>query len=43
MPSPVHEEAFGTFDVPDPCRIDNPALAAKTTSWRRWSGRRLRR
>ncbi|MBI5283895.1 MAG: sigma-70 family RNA polymerase sigma factor [Chloroflexi bacterium] len=29
MPSPVHEEAFGTFDVPDPCRIDNPAMAAE--------------
>ena len=28
LPSPVHEEAFGSFDVPDPCRLDNPELAA---------------
>ncbi len=28
MPSPVHEEAFGSFDVPDPCRLDNPEVAA---------------
>lgn len=29
LPSAVHEEAFGSFDVPDPCRIDNPALVAE--------------
>ena len=28
LPSPVHEEAFGSFDVPDPCRLDNPEVAA---------------
>jgi RNA polymerase sigma factor (sigma-70 family) len=28
LPAPVHEEAFGSFDVPDPCRLDNPELAA---------------
>lgn len=28
LPSPVHEEAFGSFDVPDPCRLDNPELVA---------------
>lgn len=28
LPSPVHEEAFGAFDVPDACRLDNPELAA---------------
>ena len=28
MPSPLHEEAFGSFDVPDPCRLDDPELAA---------------
>jgi RNA polymerase sigma factor (sigma-70 family) len=27
-PSPVHEEAFGSFDVPDPSRLDNPELVA---------------
>jgi RNA polymerase sigma factor (sigma-70 family) len=27
-PSAVHEEAFGSFDVPDPCRVENPALVA---------------
>lgn len=28
LPAPAHEEAFGTFDVPDPCRLDNPEIAA---------------
>ena len=28
LPSPVHEEAFGSFDVPDPCRLDSPELVA---------------
>ncbi len=28
LPQPQHEEAFGTFDVPDPSRLDDPALAA---------------
>ncbi len=28
LPAPVHEEAFGTFDVPDPCRLDDPEIAA---------------
>ena len=28
LPSPVHEEAFGSFDVPDACRLDSPELAA---------------
>jgi hypothetical protein len=28
LPAPVHEEAFGSFDVPDPCRLDNLELAA---------------
>ena len=28
LPSPVHEEAFGSFDVPDPCRLDNPEVVA---------------
>jgi len=23
---PLHEEAFGSFDVPDPCRIDDPSV-----------------
>ena len=27
-PSAVHEEAFGSFDVPDPCRVENAALVA---------------
>jgi DNA-directed RNA polymerase specialized sigma24 family protein len=25
-PPAMHEEAFGSFDVPDPCRIDQPGL-----------------
>jgi RNA polymerase sigma factor (sigma-70 family) len=29
LPVPSHDEAFGTFDVPDPSRLDNPALAAE--------------
>jgi RNA polymerase sigma factor (sigma-70 family) len=29
LPVPTHEEAFGTFDVPDPSRLDNPELAAE--------------
>ena len=28
LPSAVHEEAFGSFDVPDACRLDDPELAA---------------
>jgi RNA polymerase sigma factor (sigma-70 family) len=28
LPQPLHEEAFGTFDVPDPSRLDNPEIAA---------------
>ncbi len=28
LPQPVHEEAFGTFDVPDASRLDDPELAA---------------
>jgi DNA-directed RNA polymerase specialized sigma24 family protein len=28
LPAPTHEEAFGSFDVPDPSRIDDPQLAA---------------
>ncbi len=28
-PSPSHEEAFGAFGVPDPCRLDDPRLAAQ--------------
>jgi RNA polymerase sigma factor (sigma-70 family) len=28
LPLPVHEEAFGSFDVPDPCRLDSPELVA---------------
>jgi RNA polymerase sigma factor (sigma-70 family) len=28
LPAPVYEEAFGTFDVPDPCRVENPQLVA---------------
>ena len=28
LPTPAHEEAFGTFDVPDPCRLDDPEIAA---------------
>ena len=26
--SALHEEAFGSFEVPDPCRVENPALVA---------------
>ncbi len=26
-PQALHEEAFGAFDVPDPCRLSDPALA----------------
>jgi RNA polymerase sigma factor (sigma-70 family) len=29
LPAPVHEEAFGTFDVPDPSRLDNPEIVAE--------------
>ncbi len=29
LPVPSHDEAFGTFDVPDPSRLDDPALAAE--------------
>jgi RNA polymerase sigma factor (sigma-70 family) len=29
LPSAAHEEAFGAFDVPDPSRLDNPALVAE--------------
>ena len=29
LPAPVHEEAFGSFDVPDPSRLDNPELVAE--------------
>lgn len=29
LPVPTHDEAFGSFDVPDPSRLDNPALAAE--------------
>jgi RNA polymerase sigma factor (sigma-70 family) len=29
LPAPVHEEAFGSFDVPDPSRLDNPEIAAE--------------
>ena len=25
---PSHEEAFGSFDAPDPCRLDNPEIVA---------------
>ncbi|MBI5289765.1 MAG: RNA polymerase sigma factor [Chloroflexi bacterium] len=28
LPQPVHEEAFGAFDVPDPSHLVDPALAA---------------
>jgi|CXWL01.1.fsa_nt_gi RNA polymerase sigma factor (sigma-70 family) len=28
LPEPVHEEAFGAFDVPDPSRLADPALAS---------------
>jgi RNA polymerase sigma factor (sigma-70 family) len=28
LPQPAHEEAFGSFDVPDPSHVDNPELAA---------------
>lgn len=28
LPTPAHEEAFGTFDVPDPCRLDDPEVVA---------------
>lgn len=28
LPAPAHEEAFGSFDVPDPSRLDDPELAA---------------
>ena len=28
LPEPSHEEAFGTFDVPDPCRLNDPEIAA---------------
>ncbi len=27
LASPIHEEAFGSFDVPDACRLDDPGLA----------------
>ena len=26
---PSHEEAFGAFDVPDPCRLDDPAVVGE--------------
>jgi RNA polymerase sigma factor (sigma-70 family) len=29
LPVPSHEEAFGSFDVPDPSRLDNPELVAE--------------
>ena len=29
LPAPVHEEAFGSFDVPDPSRLDNPEIVAE--------------
>ncbi len=29
LPVPSHDEAFGTFDVPDPSRLDDPALAGE--------------
>ncbi len=29
LPTPTHEEAFGSFDVPDPSRLDDPAIAAE--------------
>jgi RNA polymerase sigma factor (sigma-70 family) len=28
LPQPAHEEAFGTFDVPDPARLNDPELSA---------------
>lgn len=28
LPQPGHEEAFGSFDVPDPSRLDDPEIAA---------------
>jgi RNA polymerase sigma factor (sigma-70 family) len=29
LPVPSHDEAFGSFDVPDPSRLDNPELVAE--------------
>jgi RNA polymerase sigma factor (sigma-70 family) len=29
LPAPTHEEAFGSFDVPDPSRMDNAELVAE--------------
>jgi RNA polymerase sigma factor (sigma-70 family) len=28
LPAPSHEEGFGAFDVPDPCRLDDPEVVA---------------
>jgi RNA polymerase sigma factor (sigma-70 family) len=28
LPEPSHEEAFGSFDIPDPCRLNDPEIVA---------------